>query len=457
MCIIPKVKYAAKKESSAAGLNSAAYFETDVRGIEIIAWAMYDFANSGYTTVVITAVFNAYFVSVVAGNAAWATFAWTAALALSYAAIVVTAPLVGAWADIHAVKKRLLLLSTAGCVLATGALAWVGPGDLLLAIVLVAVSNFFFGSGENIVAAFLPEIARADALGKVSGWGWSLGYLGGLVSLGACLAYVSWAQGAGQGAADFVPVTMLITAAIFALASLPTFLWLRERALPHPADTRRGAFAAAYSRLGDTVKQAARFADLRRFLVCLIFYQAGIQTVIALAAIYAQQALGFSTRDTLILILVVNVTAAAGAFCFGYLQDRLGHVRSIALTLAGWIVMILVAWFADDRATFWIAANLAGVCLGSSQSAGRALVGYLSPADRRAEFFGLWGLAVKLSSIFGPLTYGAISWASSGDHRLAMLITGLFFVAGLAILFSVNVARGRAAALTGAASTLARS
>jgi UMF1 family MFS transporter len=227
-------------------LNNSANFVSKVRGREIFAWAMYDFANSGYTTVVITAVFNAYFVSVVAGNAAWATFAWTAALAVSYAAIVVTAPLVGAWADIHAAKKRLLALTTAGCVLSTAALAWVGPGDLALAIALVAVSNFFFGSGENIVAAFLPEIARADALGKVSGWGWSLGYLGGLVSLGACLAYVTRAQGAGQSAADFVPVTMLITAAIFVLASLPTFLWLRERALARPAEARRGALAAAY-------------------------------------------------------------------------------------------------------------------------------------------------------------------------------------------------------------------
>ncbi len=418
---------------------------------------MYDFANSGYTTVVITAVFNAYFVAVVCDNAAWATFAWTAALALSYAAIVVTAPLLGAWADIHAAKKRLLALTTAGCVLATAALAWVGPGDLALAIVLVAVSNFFFGSGENIVAAFLPEIARADALGKVSGWGWSLGYLGGLVSLGACLAYVTLAQSAGQGAADFVPVTMLITAAIFALASLPTFVWLRERTTAHPGDARRGALAAAYARLGGTVRQAAHFADLRRFLVCIVFYQAGIQTVITLAAIYAQQALGFSTRDTLTLVLVVNVTAAAGALCFGYVQDRLGHVPTIAITLVGWIFMILIAWVASDRASFWVAANLAGICLGSSQSAGRALVGYLSPEDRRAEFFGLWGLAVKLSSILGPITYGTISWATSGDHRLAMLVTGLFFVAGLAILFSVDVARGRAAALGRPAPAVAQS
>jgi len=156
--------------------------------------------------------------------------------------------------------------------------------------------------------------------------------------------------------------------------------------------------------------------------------------------------MGFTTRDTLLLILVVNVTAALGAFGFGYLQDRLGHVRTILLILACWIATVLLAWRAEGPALFWVAANLVGLCLGSSQSAGRALVGYLSPPGRQAEFFGLWGLAVKLSSILGPLTYGAVTWISGGDHRLAILITGAYFVAGLAIAAGVDAERGRLAA-----------
>jgi UMF1 family MFS transporter len=272
-----------------------------------------------------------------------------------------------------------------------------------------------------------------------------LGYLGGIVTLGACLAYVTHAQALGATASDFVPVTMLITAGIFALASLPTFIFLRERAVPvaGAADILKSAFA----RLADTLGHARRYADLWRFLICLVFYQAGIQTVIALAAVYAQEAMGFSTRDTIFLILVVNLTAAAGAFAFGQVQDRLGHVSTLVVTLIGWILTVLLAWAAEGPALFWIAANLVGVCLGSSQSAGRALVGYLSPPARTAEFFGLWGLAVKLSAILGPLTYGTVTWATQGNHRLAILATGLFFVIGLAILAGLNVARGRAAAL----------
>ncbi len=419
-------------------------FNDGVRTREVVSWAAYDFANSGYTTVVITAIFNAYFVGVVAGNAPWATLAWTLALSVSYAAIVLTAPLIGAWADAHAAKKRLLALTTAGCVAGTAALYGAGPGEVAFAVAALVVSNFFFGTGENLIAAFLPELARGSALGRVSGWGWAFGYVGGLVSLGACLAYVTWAQGQGQPAAEFVPVTMLITAALFALASLPTFLFMRERAIAAPAGSV--AYARAFSRLKDTISHARRYRDLARFLACILCYQAGVQTVIALAAIYAQQAMGFSTADTILLILVVNVTASLGAFAFGQWQDRLGHVRTVAWTLAAWLLTVLVAWQATSKGTFWVAANLAGLCLGASQSAGRALVGYLSPDSRRAEFFGLWGLAVKLSSILGPVTYGLVNWLSGGDHRLAILVTGGFFVAGLAILKGIDPERGRAAA-----------
>jgi len=242
---------------------------------------------------------------------------------------------------------------------------------------------------------------------------------------------------------------MLITAAVFAVASLPTFLLLKERARPSPVDPGESVGRSAWVRLAQTVRHASRYRDLARFLVCIVFYQAGIQTVVALAAIYAAQALGFSTHDTITLILVVNVTAAVGAFAFGNIQDRIGHIRTIGLTLVLWIATTLVAWAATGPGLFWVAANLAGLCLGSSQAAGRALVGYLSPADRHAEFFGLWGVAVKLSSILGPITYGTVTWITAGNHRVAMLATGTYFVIGLVVLAGIDVSRGRRAALGG--------
>ncbi|HRK79138.1 MAG TPA: MFS transporter, partial [Thiobacillus sp.] len=410
---------------------------------EVWAWAMYDFANSGYTTVVITAVFGAYFVAVVAGDAPWATFAWTLALSVSYALIMLTAPLVGAWADAHARKKTLLWLTTLGCVGATALLYFAAPGALALAIAALALSNYFFGTGENLIAAFLPELARPRALGRISGWGWALGYVGGLVSLGASLAYIGWAQARGQDAAEFVPVSMLITAAIFMLASLPALLMLHERATPNAGSTSRNAWQQVRHTLG----HLSRLPDLRHFLVCTVLYQAGIAAVITLAAIYASQVFHFDTQRTIVLVLVVNITAALGAFAFGHVQDRIGHVRSITLTLVGWIAMVLLAWSAPDERMFWVAANLAGLCMGASQSAGRAMVGLLAPPAQQAEFFGLWGLAVKLASILGPLTYGAASWITQGDHRQSLLITGSYFVAGLWALRGVQAAGAAASQL----------
>ena len=408
---------------------------------------MFDFANSGYTTVVITAIFNAYFVSVVANNESWATFAWTASLAASYALIILTAPLVGAYADAYAVKKPLLVISTLGCVVFTALLYFVGKGDIGLAVILIIATNYFFGSGENLIAAFLPELAKNQALGKVSGWGWGLGYLGGIFSLGSCLAYITWAKTLNHEPDQYVPVTMVITAVIFAVASLPTFIYLKERAIPQPHFYGDKVIQESFLRLRSTLANVRQYQDLVRFLICLVFYQAGIQTVIALAAIYAQQVMGFDTQETILVVFLVNFTAALGAFAFGHIQDKLGHLVTIAITLAGWIVMVIIAWLAEDRTTFWIAANLAGLCLGASQSAGRALIGLFSPVSRRAEFFGLWGLAVKLSSILGPLTYGSVSWITDGDHRLAMLITGSYFIIGLLILKQIKVDRGQQAAL----------
>jgi UMF1 family MFS transporter len=412
----------------------AAALAPEVKLREVWAWSMYDFANSAYTTVVITAVFGAYFVAAIAGNAPWATFAWTAALSASYALILVTGPLLGAWADQHAAKKRLLLASTVGCVLFTALLYFASPGAVVLALGLLVVSNFFFGTGENLIAAFLPELADSKAMGRVSGWGWAFGYLGGLLALGICLYYINLSK--GKPASEFVPICMLITAAFFALAATPTFLFLKERSTARPAAPVLATLANAW-----------QYRDLRRFLVCILFYQAGITAVISLAAIYAQEAMKFTTPQTITLILVVNVTAAAGAFGFGYLQDRIGHVRAMALVLAGWIVMIGLAYVAEKKEVFWLSANLAGLCMGASQAAGRAIVGYLAPPARLAEFFGLWGLAVKAASIAGPLTYGAVTWISGGNHRLGILITGVYFVVGLLLLKSIDIERGRRAAL----------
>lgn len=416
-----------------------------VRQREFWSWAFYDFANSSYTTVVSTAVFNAYFVATVAAGKPWATLAWTFAVSVAAAVVMVLGPLSGAAADARARKKPFLAASTLACVIGTFGLMAAGPGDVGLAMLFVVVSAIGFGLGEGLIAAWLPLLAKPQALGRLSGYGWSLGYGGGLAALALCLGYVQGAQARGATAAEFVPGCMAITAVFFLIAALPSLLVLKEHAQPAAAGSG-SLVEQAFGRLRQTWDEGAHLKDLRRLLVAITGYQSGVAVVVALAAVYAQQAMGFDTADTLKLVLAVNVTAAIGAFGFGWVQDRIGHRRALMLSLWLWLGMVLLAFFATTRPLFWAAANLAGIAMGASQSAGRAMVGYLAPPDRVAEYFGLWSLSVRLATIIGPICYGLATWVFTGNHRLAMLCTGVFFLFGLVVVRGVDVERGRRAA-----------
>jgi UMF1 family MFS transporter len=178
-----------------------------------------------------------------------------------------------------------------------------------------------------------------------------------------------------------------------------------------------------------------------------VFYQGGVAVAISLAAIYAESVIGFQPQETMVLIFVLNLAAAAGAFAWGYLQDRIGHKVALGSTLVGWIATCLIAGLSTTKGEFWWAAAIAGLCMGSSQSAGRAMAGMFAPPRQLAEFYGLWTFAIRLASIIGPLTYGGITWATGGNQRMAIVSTAVMFVIGLALLTKVNVPRGRTAAL----------
>ena len=427
-----------------------------VRAREVWAWAMLDFANSGYTTVVLTAVFSAYFVGVVAVNAPWATFAWTATLSFSYFLVMCTLPLLATRADASAGKRRLLFGSIAGCVVFTLMLGASGEGDVWLAILAIVCSNYCFSLSESAIASFLPTLARQTSLGRVSGLGWGLGYVGGLFALGVALWLVTQGQKHGLGVQTTVPRVMVSTAVIFALAALPAWFLLKERAcitkIETPAMTQTHAPLIERIRrvkglIGMPVQMFAElgrdFPAFRRLLLCIVCYQAGIAVVITLAAVYAEQVMGFSMTQTIVLIVAVNVTAAVGALCFGLLQDRLGHRFALALALTGWLMTTITAYLAVDARVFWVAACMAGVCMGITQSAGRAMVGALAPPDRLSRFFALWSFATQLAAAIGPLTYGVVTWVTGGDQRTAMLSTSLFFLLALFVLKGISWQKGQ--------------
>ena len=312
------------------------------------------------------------------------------------------------------------------------------------------LSNIFYSYGESLTAAFLPELARREALGRVSGWGWSFGYFGGMLTLGLSLAYVLWAQGQGIAATQFVPVTMLITAAIYGVASLLTFALLKERAVPQPTALRDSGLRASWKRLLQTWRHARSYQDFVWLLACAVAYQAGIAVVIALAAVYAEQVLGFKQTQTMMLIFLVNIAAALGAFAFGYWQDRIGHRPALAVTLIGWVVMTILAVLATSAALFWVAAVVAGLCMGSSQSAGRAMAGAFAPRRTLGRILRPMDLRGAPGRDHRADDLRCRDPDDRGNRRPAILSTGVFFIIGLLILAKVNVPRGVAAAAAAA-------
>ncbi len=419
---------------------------------EILSWAMYDFANSAYATIVSTTIFNPYFVEVVAGKSpelapGQGTFLLTLAISISSIAIVITAPVLGTIADAYANKKQMLSIATAVCVLCTFSLSLVGAGAYVAGMIALTLANFAYGTAEDLVAAFLPELAARRDMGRVSAFGWSVGYLGGLLALALCFVYIMAAKKSGQAADAYVPGTMVITGLVYGIGSLPLFIFVKERALPDLLVRGKNVLTTGFDRLRQTLEHALHYQDLFRFLICLLIYTCGTTTVMTLASVYAQGVMGFKTNDLLLMIFAVNVTAALGAFIIGFVQDKIGSIFTLAISLSLWIIATAGAYFCEDKNTFWLLANLIGLAMGASGSSGRALVGLFSPPGRSGEFFGLWGLAGKLAAAIGPLSFGLVTMLSGNNLRLALLSSTAFFLLGLLSLLFVNEKRGREAAL----------
>lgn len=425
---------------------------------EIFGWAMFDFANQAYTLLIITVVFGELFTTVIVGDRndgfRLANFLWSLALAISYLMVVITAPLCGAIMDYRAEKKRFLFFSYLATVLTTAMLYFVTPGYVVLGLLLIVLSNYAYSMGESFIAAFLPELGPPDALGRISGFGWALGYVGGLVAAGFTLMVL------GEATADnFERIRWVgpFAAGFFLVAAIPTFFWLKERGVPQPTGVSYAQIAR--QRIMGTFQELRYFKDLSIFLVSLLFSMAGVYIIIAFAFIYGAQVIGWDESVRNIMFIIVQVTAATGAIGFGFLQDRLGAKRTYQMTLGLWVAAIvaiwatpeLTAWLNDQFGLAWQAQHLflwvgclAGLSLGSSQSASRALVGVFSPLPKSAEFFGFWGLANKLAGVMGIVMLGVLQ-ALIGLQASILLCVVLFITAMLICMF-VNERRGRDAA-----------
>ncbi|HEY3279667.1 MAG TPA: MFS transporter [Gemmatimonadales bacterium] len=399
----------------------------------VLAWCLFDFANSSYSAVISVAVFSVYFTQKIVGNATglgdlW----WGRVVSASMIAVVLTAPVLGASADRAGARKRMLFGFTWLCIacvalfplIRSGAIAWWS-----LAFALPVLANFAFESALVYYNAYLPDLAPPERRGWVSGLGFGIGYLGSIAGLAIALPLV------GAGRFDLI---WLSVAAFFALFSLPAFLTL-------PADRATGVPPAAA--VVDAVRHLGRLARdvwarpaLLRFLLAYFLYLDGVETTIYFSGIYAAKTLGFATKEVLLLFLAVQFSAFAGALLLAKPTDRWGAKRVVSLSLMVWVAVAAAAALAQSKPAFFVVAMIAGTQLGTVQAASRALMASLIPTGKEAELFGFYAMVGKSSAVLGPLVFGTVSFALGGNQRAAVLAVGAFFVAGLVLLQRVRPA-----------------
>jgi MFS transporter, UMF1 family len=428
---------------------------------EIFGWAMFDFANQAYTLLIITVVFGDLFTRVIVGDAPdyrLGNLLWSIALAISYALVVVANPICGAIMDHGRRRKAFLFASYLLTVAATAMLWFVEPGWITTAMLLIIVSNFAYAIGEGFIASFLPGLGPRKDLGWISGLGWALGYVGGLVSTAFALLFLGEVSLANYENVRWVGP---FAAAFFLLTAIPTFLWVRDRGRQRQLAPGDSAVKAGFRRLANTFAHVAHFPDLRWLLISIFFKMAGIYIIISFAFIYGAQVIGWDESIRIAMFVTVQITAALGAVMFGLLQQRLGARVTYLLTLFLWLIAITAIWQTPTVArlarewfelnwqaqhVFLFAGLLAGLSLGSSQSAGRTLVGTLTPRGKAAEFFGFWGTAGKLAAIFGILGLGLLqAWLGLATAIVFCLV---LFAAAIVAAWPINEARGHHAADT---------
>jgi UMF1 family MFS transporter len=411
---------------------------------ERIAWCVFDFANSAFPTIALTAFGAPYFVSVLIGPRGVdlgplhldGTGAWALTIALSMLAVTITSPVLGAIAD-RGRKRALLAAYVALCIAATVGLGLLAPGSGLFAVALYAIANFAFEGAYVFYNAFLPDLAPPDRLGRLSGAGWALGYVGGLLSLILVRPLLPSDYSAAEAAAG--SRVYFVVAAWYALFSLPTLLVLRDRAPRAPLDLGR-----AFSDVGRTLRGLRAQRAIVLFLIAYLLYTDALDTTIHFTGIYTREVLGFGPDDNVTLFIVLNVIAGPGALLFGALVDRIGPRRGIQATLVVWCAVIVLALAARDRATFWPAAICAALVIGATQAGSRAMMARLAPRDRVAEHMGFLSLSGKASAVFGPLIYGATAAAfhdpaaPGRGHRIAIACVGALFPIAMLVLSRVD-------------------
>ncbi|MDP2039225.1 MAG: MFS transporter [Ignavibacteria bacterium] len=414
---------------------------------KVFIWTLFDFANTSYSIVVVTFLYAVYFKQTIVGGEPIGDFYWSIGTSLSMLITAFISPILGAIADYSAGKKRFLLIFTLLCIASTSLLYFVGKGDILLGILLFVLANVGFEAGLVFYDSFLPEITAPKNYGRVSGYGFAMGYLGSLTTLALVYPFIS---------RQMIKESFPIAALVFLVFSLPLFFFLKDTRKKKIVD--ESFLKIGLSRVFSTITHLRNFKNLSLFLLSFFLYIEGVNTVIFFSGNYATTTLHFSLEQLIIFFLIVQSTAIVGSLLFGFIADSYGQKKSLVITLYVWIFTILFAFLSSDHSgfltkylsevfnasvfdieknSFYVVGLLAGSVMGATQSTSRSLMSKLTPFDKKTEFFGFYSFFGKSSAILGPLVFGYVSYIT-GTQRLAILTIGIFFVAGIIVLSFVE-------------------
>lgn len=388
----------------------------------IFVWTLFDFANTSFSIVVVTFLYAVYFKKTVASGQPIGDLYWSIGTSTAMIITAVISPVLGAIADYSAGKKRFLLFFTILCITGTSLLYFIQAGEIFWGIAIFIIANIGFEAGLVFYDSFLPEITSPKNYGRVSGYGFGMGYFGSLATLALIFPFIQ---------ANLIKESFPVTGLFFLVFSLPLFLFLKE-------SRKKSDHAVSYMNLGfnrvwSTLSNLKNYKNLVLFLLSYFFYIEGVNTVIFFSGNYASTTLGFTDKDLLIFFLTVQTTAIVGSIILGIVADSIGQKKTIVITLFMWMATVILAYFVQDKTGFYIVGLIAGAAMGSCQSTSRSLMSKLTPVDKKTEFFGFYSFFGKSSAVIGPLVFGLVSFLS-GSQRLAIISIGFFFIAGLIIL-----------------------
>jgi UMF1 family MFS transporter len=418
--------------------------EPTVNRPAMFAWCSFDWANSAFPTVVLTFVFAAYFAKGVAADEVTGTSQWAFTISLSMGLVALTSPILGAVADAAGRRKPWVFVFSLIAIAAT-ALLWFArpdPSAALWTLLCVAVGNFAFEMAFVFYNAILPAIAPREMIGRLSGWGWGLGYAGGLVCL--VIALFVFVQpdpppfGLDRAAAEHVRATALLVAAWFAVFSVPFFLFVPDT--PAAGRPIGAAVREAIATLRGTVTHLGRYRSVALFLIAHMIYTDGLNTLFSVGGLFAAVTFGMDFDEILLFGIALNITSGVGAFAFGWVDDRIGPKRTILIALAALMVLGAALLLVQSKTWFWALALPMGIFFGPAQSASRSLMARLTPPALSAEMFGLFSLSGKATAFMGPAIFGWVT-QQTASQRAGLATVLIFYVIGAALLLPVSERR----------------